>query len=75
MAETYHEDLIEHLEVEKRRVTNGVNTVLEIERTGERYQSSELAKLVVLAKAACGHEGCAVAAEYQGNPRPPDPSG
>ena len=70
MAETYHDDILDHLESERRRVVNGVNTVLEIERAGDKYLAVERSKLVTTAKAACGHSPCPVADNYLGNARP-----
>ena len=70
MAETYHDDMLDHLESERRRIVNGVNTVLEIERTGDKYLADEHRKLVISAKAACGHSPCPVADDYLGNTWP-----
>ena len=70
MPETYHDDLVAHLESERRRVMNGLNTVLEIERNGQKYLVVEKDTLVAAAKAACAHSPCSVADNYLGNTRP-----
>ena len=70
MPETYHDDMLDHLESERRRVVNGINTVLEIERDGAKYLAVERSKLVTTAKAACGDSPCPVADDYLGNARP-----
>ena len=74
MPETYNEDMLAHLYKIQRKVTNGINTVLEIARNGHKYLATERSMLLEEAKAACGDPSCDIAQNYQGNPRPEVPT-
>lgn len=72
-AESYHEEMLEHLYELQRRVTNGINTVLEVQRNGHKYLAAEKNTLVAQVKSSCPDSPCPLANNYLGNPRPPGP--
>lgn len=70
MAETFHEDMRQHLAEIQSMAKTGIDYTAEIERKGAKYTSAALADLIADVKAACGHSDCTIADEYLGNPRP-----
>jgi hypothetical protein len=72
MAETFHDDMENHLHAERAKAQAGINAVWELEKRGDKYIPTERMKLVDEAKVSCGHDRCSVAGNYKGNPRPPE---
>ena len=76
MAERYNQDMMDHLETERRRLTNGMDAVQEMVRNEDKFLKPVRDRLIQGIKAACGHENCRVAKAYRGRnrPAPPEPS-
>ena len=71
-SETYHEDVIVHLEAIRRAATNGINLVLEISRNGHKYSPEAFLAAVDEVKNLDNqaHAPPANVAAYEGNPQP-----
>ena len=68
MPETYHEDVLAHLESERVKTLNAVNKIHEIERNGDKYTTA--ARTGLVNDVQTSHPGCSICAGCQGNPKP-----
>lgn len=64
MAETYHAELLEHLEAKQRAVNTQIDSTYELIRNGDKYKEDDLDAIV--AEIQSGDAGCAICQAYQG---------
>ena len=70
MAETYHDDIRQHLSGIQALAKTAIDYTFDLERNDGRFTEDAKSDLIASIKDGCDHDSCPVADDYLGNARP-----